>query len=238
MIVGSAAELNAPVASPLGGRWAARATPQPTAARSRCAAQALFTQLSMLLLLRVWGAVDTVHIKMLSHITPVGVGPTPPTCTLPSPAPPRDQIRRLRPSTPSPPPSPLLSSPLPRIHGRRQQAATRRSSRLSPRSAASLPRLPVGGRMKVTVVSRSGREVVKGGIDLKDSVRCAPSRPLASPPPLDSLRGLGLLPSGEARFSSGVRDLSQRLHLGFISIRGFFFAGQGRGPAGGHPCQE
>lgn len=92
--------------------------------------------------------------------------------------------------------------------------------------------------MKVTVVSRSGRELVKGGIDLKDSVRCAPSRPLASPPPLDSLRGLGLLPSGEARFSSGVRDLSQRLHLGFIFVCGFFFAGQGRGPAGGHPCQE
>jgi hypothetical protein len=86
MIVGSAAELNGG-RSPLGGRWAARATPQPTAARSRCAAQALFTQLSMLLLLRVWGAVDTVHIKMLSHITPVGVGPTPPTCTLaPRPA--------------------------------------------------------------------------------------------------------------------------------------------------------
>jgi hypothetical protein len=60
------------------------------------------------------------------------------------------------------------------------------------------------------------------------------SLPPASPPPW----GLGLLLSGEVRFSSGVRDLSQRLHLGFISIRGFFFAGQGRGPAGGHPCQE
>ena len=49
--------------------------------------------------------------------------------------------------------------------------------------------------MKVTVVSRSGREVVKGGIDLKDSVRCAPARP----PRIDFLRGLGF---------SAVREVS------------------------------
>lgn len=92
MIVGSAAELNGG-RSPLGGPGPlGRPRYSPTNCGQitlrKCAAQALFTQLSMLLLLlRVWGAVDTVHIKMLSHITPVGVGPTPPTCTLaPRPA--------------------------------------------------------------------------------------------------------------------------------------------------------
>jgi hypothetical protein len=66
--------------------------------------------------------------------------------------------------------------------------------------------------MKVTVVSRSGREVVKGGIDLKDSVRCAPSRPLARSPPLslDLLRGLGLVPSGRFRFSVWGFEISCR----------------------------
>jgi hypothetical protein len=58
-------------------------------------------------------------------------------------------------------------------------------------TAATVRRSEVGG-MKVAVVSRSGREVVKGGIDIKDSVRACRLRlpPFRPPEVLHSVRGL------------------------------------------------
>lgn len=68
--------------------------------------------------------------------------------------PPRDQIHLLRPL-----PDPHLVST-----ARAAAAAAAAAAR-----ALSLS-LAVGGGMKVSVVSRSGREVVRGGVELKDSV--------------------------------------------------------------------
>jgi hypothetical protein len=130
---------------------------------------------------------DPVHIKKLSHITPGGSNS--PTCTrahqAPAAPPPRDQIRHLPPSAPSPPRRLFLFTSPPRPHRH---------------TVASLLQRGAGG-MKVTVVSRSGREVVKGGIDLKESVRSpapapAPASAPLPPPPLDLGRGTGFHPAG------------------------------------------
>ena len=67
--------------------------------------------------------------------------------------------------------------------------------------------------MKVTVVSRSGREVVKGGIDLKESVRAPAPAPLP-PGPLDLGPEAGFHPAG---FHGG----------GFVSSSGFKISRRG-----------
>jgi hypothetical protein len=177
---------------------------------------------------------DTVHIRMSSHINSgasnsndphLPTGPPPAPRHRPGVPPPWDQNKYATSARPLP--RRPVSSSLLHGHARRRQQQSYSVSPLP--HSASLPRLPVClGRMKVTVASRSGRELVKGGIDLKDSVCCVPSLPPARPSlrPLGLLWGLGLVPSGRGRFSVGVPDPLQRF-LPWIHSW-VPFAGQGR----------
>lgn len=68
--------------------------------------------------------------------------------------PPRDQIHLLRP-----------------LHDPHLVSTARAAAAAATAAARALSlSLAVGGGMKVSVVSRSGREVVRGGVELKDSV--------------------------------------------------------------------
>jgi very-long-chain enoyl-CoA reductase len=182
---------------------------------------------------------DPVHIKKLSHHKSGGSnGPPPARGPTQSPRPRRSGIKyatSLRP-LPRRPVSSLHPSSLFLGHTASAQAL----SCLAAAAASSTTGTAGAAGMKVTVVSRSGREVVKGGIDLKDFVRAPASRPAAG----SRFRGRGLcsfLPAGHSwgRFcfptTPGFKISRKGLNFDrFLSP----FSGKGRGSAGGHPCQE
>lgn len=179
----------------------------------------------VLLLLRVSNAMDTVHIRMSSHITPVGPTPTAPTCTRPRPRSPPPSGRPscgIKTNTPPPPvhslaaPSPLLSS---------TATPTPAGGSTSPTPSPPPPLCIAAAASRLSREDEGHRRVPERPGARQGRHRSQGLGMLCSLPParryglLVCSGGWGLVPSGRGRFSAGVPDPLQRFRLGFT--RGF-----------------